>query len=50
VDNALMLGGGVLVEAAGSTVGAVGVSGAPSGEQDDACARAGLAAIEMKLM
>ena len=50
VDNALMLGGGVLVEAAGSTVGAVGVSGAPSGEQDDACARAGVAAIEMKLM
>jgi len=50
VDNALMLGGGVLVEAAGSTVGAVGVSGAPSGEQDDACARAGVTAIEMKLM
>jgi len=50
VDNALMLGGGVLVEAAGSMVGAVGVSGAPSGEQDDACARAGVAAIEVKLM
>jgi uncharacterized protein GlcG (DUF336 family) len=50
VDNALMLGGGVLVEAAGSMVGAVGVSGAPNGEQDDACARAGVAAIEMKLM
>jgi uncharacterized protein GlcG (DUF336 family) len=50
VDNALMLGGGVLVEAAGSMVGAVGVSGAPSGEQDDACARAGVAAIEEKLM
>jgi len=50
VDNVLMLGGGVLVEAAGSMVGAVGVSGAPSGEQDDACARAGVAAIEEKLM
>jgi uncharacterized protein GlcG (DUF336 family) len=50
VDNALMLGGGVLVEAAGSMVGAVGVSGAPNGEQDDACARAGVAAIEEKLM
>jgi uncharacterized protein GlcG (DUF336 family) len=50
VDNALMLGGGVLVEAAGSMVGAVGVSGAPSGEQDDACAKAGVASIEEKLM
>jgi uncharacterized protein GlcG (DUF336 family) len=50
VDNALMIGGGVLVEAAGSMVGAVGVSGAPSGEQDDACARAGLAAIEERFM
>jgi uncharacterized protein GlcG (DUF336 family) len=50
VDNALMLGGGVLVEAAGSMVGAVGVSGTPTGEQDDACARAGVAAIEEKFM
>lgn len=50
VDNALMLGGGVLVEAGGSMVGAVGVSGAPNGELDDACARAGIATIEEKLM
>ena len=50
VDNALMLGGGVLVEAAGSIVAAVGVSGAPTGDADDACARAGIAAIEEKLL
>ena len=50
VDQALMLGGGVMVEASGSLVGAVGVSGAPSGEQDDACAKAGIAAIEDKLL
>jgi uncharacterized protein GlcG (DUF336 family) len=50
VENALMLGGGVLIEAAGSMVGAVGVSGTPNGEQDDACAKAGVAAIEEKLM
>jgi uncharacterized protein GlcG (DUF336 family) len=50
VEHALMLGGGVLVEAGGSLVGAVGVSGAPSGELDDACAKAGIAAIEEKLM
>jgi uncharacterized protein GlcG (DUF336 family) len=30
-------------------VGGVGVSGAPSGLSDDACARAGIAAIEDKL-
>lgn len=49
VTGALMIGGGVLVEAAGSIVGAVGVSGAPGGEQDDACARAGIEAIADKL-
>jgi uncharacterized protein GlcG (DUF336 family) len=35
----------VLVEAGGSILGAVAVSGAPGGEADDQCARAGLAAI-----
>lgn len=39
------VGGGWLVEAAGAIVGAVGVSGAPTGEADEACAKAGLAAI-----
>jgi uncharacterized protein GlcG (DUF336 family) len=50
VTHALMIGGGVPIEVAGSLVGAVGVSGAPGGEQDDACARSGLAAIEERLM
>lgn len=49
VTHALMIGGGVPVEVAGSLVGAVGVSGAPDGKLDDDCARAGLAAIEDKL-
>lgn len=40
------LGGGVPVEAGGSTLGAVGVSGGPGGEADDRCARAGLEAIK----
>ena len=39
------LGGGMLIEAAGSIVGAIGVSGAPNGDLDDACAKAGIAAI-----
>jgi uncharacterized protein GlcG (DUF336 family) len=49
VTNVLMIGGGLPVEAGGSQVGGVGVSGAPSGDDDEACAREGLAAIEDKL-
>lgn len=45
IEGTLMTGGGVPVEAAGSTVGAIGVSGAPGGQADDDCARAGIAAI-----
>lgn len=49
IEGALMLGGGVLVEASGTIVGAVGVSGAPSGAEDDACAEAGIEAIQEDL-
>jgi|TARA_B110000438_G_C15654268_1_gene580944 uncharacterized protein GlcG (DUF336 family) len=49
IDGALMLGGGVQILSAGSIVGGVGVSGAPGGDSDDACARAGILAIEGKL-
>lgn len=45
VTNALMIGGGVPVEAGGTLVGGVGVSGAPTGELDEACARDGIAAV-----
>src|SRR5690606_17865017 len=40
VDGVLMLAGGLPIRAAGSLLGAVGVSGAPGGELDEACARA----------
>jgi uncharacterized protein GlcG (DUF336 family) len=43
--NVVAVGGGVLIEAGGSVVGAIGVSGAPTGEADDLCAKAGIAAI-----
>lgn len=46
VEGALMVGGGIPVTAAGTMVGGIGVSGAPAGAEDDACARAGLDAIE----
>jgi uncharacterized protein GlcG (DUF336 family) len=39
------VGGGLLIEASGSLLGAIGVSGAPGGEADDKCAAAGVAAI-----
>ena len=41
----LAAGGGLVIEAAGSVVGAIGVSGAPGGEADDVCAIAGIKAI-----
>ncbi|WP_298828089.1 heme-binding protein [uncultured Piscinibacter sp.] len=43
------VGGGVLIEAGGSIIGAVGISGAPTGDADDACAKAGIAAIRDEL-
>jgi len=39
------VGGGRIIEAAGALLGGIGVSGAPGGERDDACADAGIAAI-----
>jgi uncharacterized protein GlcG (DUF336 family) len=49
VPGALMIGGGVPVEAAGSIVAGIGVSGAPGGAADDACARQGIQSIIEKL-
>jgi uncharacterized protein GlcG (DUF336 family) len=40
------VGGGLMIEAGGSILGAIGVSGAPGGKEDDACAAAGIAAIK----
>jgi len=39
------VGGGVMIEGGGALLGAIGVSGAPGGREDDACAEAGIAAI-----
>jgi uncharacterized protein GlcG (DUF336 family) len=43
------VGGGLMIEAGGSLLGAIGVSGAPDGKADDACAAAGIAAIKDSL-
>jgi uncharacterized protein GlcG (DUF336 family) len=46
VENVLPLGGGEMIRAGdGDMVGAIGVSGAPSGSEDAACAKAGIEAI-----
>ncbi|MCW8875204.1 MAG: heme-binding protein [Gammaproteobacteria bacterium] len=49
VDGVLMLAGGLPIRAAGALLGAVGVSGAPGGELDEACARVALDAVEARL-
>lgn len=49
VDGILVLEGGVPIEAAGSLVGAVGVSGAPGGDKDEVCAREGVAKVQERL-
>src|SRR3954464_6766368 len=49
LPGAVIVGGGVTVEAAGSLLGAVGVSGAPGGDADEACAKAGIDALRDRL-
>jgi len=39
------IGGGMMIEAGGSLLGGIGVSGAPGGDADHACAAAGVEAI-----
>ncbi|MEW8326436.1 MAG: heme-binding protein [Candidatus Thiodiazotropha sp.] len=45
IDGLVMSAGGVPIQAGGQLLGAVGVSGAPSGETDEECAQAGIDTI-----
>ncbi|MCC7326417.1 MAG: heme-binding protein [Burkholderiales bacterium] len=45
LPDVVIVGGGMMIRAKGSLVGGIGVSGAPNGEADDGCAKAGIAAI-----
>lgn len=52
--GALLVGGGLVIEAAGQIIGGIGVSGAPPGASerdsiDGACAQAGIKAIQVSL-
>jgi uncharacterized protein GlcG (DUF336 family) len=49
LPGVVIIGGGLIVESGGSLVGAIGVSGAPGGAADEACAKAGVEAIQGKL-
>jgi len=45
VEQLLIAAGGIPINIAGNIMGGIGVSGAPSGLTDEACAKAGLAAV-----
>jgi len=49
LPGAVIIGGGLTVEAGGSLLGAIGVSGAPGGDADEACAKAGIDAVRDRL-
>lgn len=49
IPGVVALGGGVIVQAAGKVVGAVGIHGAPSGKLDEACALKGVEVIQEDL-
>lgn len=49
VDGLLMLEGAVPIRAKGSLLGALGVSGAPGGDEDEACAAEAAAALQDRL-
>jgi uncharacterized protein GlcG (DUF336 family) len=49
LDDIMVLEGGLPIQAAGSLLGAVGVSGAPGGDKDAACAKKGIDAVQERL-
>jgi uncharacterized protein GlcG (DUF336 family) len=49
LPGTVVIGGGLTVEAGGSLLGAVGVSGGPGGDADEACAKAGIDAVRDRL-
>jgi len=49
LPRVVAVGGGLTIESQGSIVGGIGVSGAPGGEADDACALAGIEAIRDRI-
>jgi len=48
-DRILLLAGGLPIKAGNEVVGGIGVGGAPAGEKDEACAKAGLDKVSSQL-
>jgi uncharacterized protein GlcG (DUF336 family) len=46
IDEMIIQPGGIPINIGGNIMGGIGVSGAPSGFTDEACAKAGLAAVQ----
>jgi uncharacterized protein GlcG (DUF336 family) len=49
LPDVFVLRGGLPIQVAGATIGGVGVSGAPGGDKDEACARHGINAVQERL-
>lgn len=49
IPGVVAIGGGVPIKIGSETIGAVGVSGAPGGEKDEVCAKAGIARVAASL-
>jgi uncharacterized protein GlcG (DUF336 family) len=49
IPGTVAIGGGVPIKMGTETIGAVGVSGAPGGEKDEACAKAGIEKVAAQL-
>lgn len=49
IPGVIAIGGGVPIKVGTETIGAVGVSGAPGGDKDEICAKAGIARVTAAL-
>jgi uncharacterized protein GlcG (DUF336 family) len=49
LPGVVAIAGGLVVDAGGSVLGGVGVSGAPGGDADEACAKAGIEAVRDRI-
>jgi len=49
LNDILIVGGGVPIQANGELIGAIGVAGSPGSVHDEECAEAGIAAIEAEI-
>jgi uncharacterized protein GlcG (DUF336 family) len=49
LPHLILVGGGVVIKVGDEVIGAIGAAGAPAGDLDDACARAGIEKIRDRL-